>query len=492
MGVMTVTTGVLGRLELAQLIQLARTDPELEYRFRHALVHDAAYESIARKDRRSLHRAVGDILEALSVDRLDEVASTLAFHFERAGLAERAVGYQLRAADRAARAYANAEAIDLYRAALEGPAAETLERRQRAGAYERFGVVLELTGRVDEAIEAYQIALERVEDVVSRPRLHRRIGNAHRIARRVPEARSSFTTASQLLDDVAGEDRSSAWWSERIDLLLDRAWLHYFWGTFDEMRDVLEACGPGLDRYASDAQRARYHARRALYLARSNHMIGTDEVISADRTAYELWRSLGDPTDVELAVFQLGLHLLMRGEVPAARRYLHESLAAAELTGDVVLQSRCLSFLALAARLTGDPEEMELIHQRAIPVIAAGGMTEYEAMVEGNRCWAAWRRGDTATARRHGEIALELGRRLPGRYPAELWVRLPLLAMALEAGDMERAIAQAKELIEGAWTSEEYGSAIAAAIEADANGNAARARESLGLALEHAARIGWV
>lgn len=492
MGVMTVTAGVLGRLELAQLIQLARTEPQLEYRFRHALVHDAAYESIAKKDRRNLHRTAGEILEALSGDRLDEVATTLAFHFERAGMAERAVGHQLRAADRAARAYANAEAIDFYRAALEGPAAETLEPSQRAGAHERFGVVLELTGQVDEAIESYRIALERVEDMLSRGRLQRRIGNAHRIARRVPEARAAFTTAIQLLDEPPDQERSSAWWSERIDLLLDRAWLHYFWGTFDEMRDVLDQCGGAIEHHASVAQRTRYHARLALYMARSGHMISTDEVIAADRTAYQLWRSVGDPTDAEMAAFQLGLHHLMRGDVPPARQYLGESLASAELTGDVVLQSRCLAFLALAARFAADPDEMERIHERAIPVIAAGGMTEYEALVEGNRCWAAWRRGDTATARRHGEIALELGRRLPARYPAELWVRLPLLAMALEAGDMERAIAQAKELIEGAWTSEQYGSALAAAIEADASGNVARARESLGLALEHAARIGWV
>jgi tetratricopeptide (TPR) repeat protein len=493
-GDVTITAGVMARLELSGLIRLARTDPQLEYLFRHALVHDAAYDSIARKDRRELHRTAGEILEDLSADRLDEVASTLAFHFDRAGLPDRAVGYQLRAAARAARDYANAEAIDHYRAALEGPAAGTLSGPLHGLAYERFGTVLELVGRLDDAVGAYQRALEHVDDgdIHGQARIHRRIGNAHRIARRVPEARSSFGTATARLDEVAADDRGSSWWSERIDLLLDRAWLHYFWGTFDEMRDVLDECAPALDRYATDAQRTRYHARRALHMARTNHMVMTDEILSEGRKAYDLWRAVGDPTDTELARFQLGLFHVMRGELEEARRHLNDSLAAAELTGDVVLQSRCFTYLALAARFGGDVDEMERIHERAMPAITAGGMAEYQAMIEANRCWAAHRRGDLKVAHSHASAALERGARSPVKDLLKPSVGLPLLAMALDDGDMEAAMEQAAELADASWTDEEYGEAIRTAIDAHGSGNAAAARQSLERALERAARIGWV
>jgi tetratricopeptide (TPR) repeat protein len=491
---MTVTAGILGRLELAGLIRLARTEPQPEYLFRHALVHDAAYESIARKDRRSLHRAAGEILEELSADRLDEVASTLAFHYERAGLPERAVGHQLRAAQRAARAYANAEAIDLYRAALEGPGATTLAGPQRALARERFGSVLELVGRLDDATVAYAAALEHAnaDELLTRARLHRRIGNVHRIARRVPEARASFTTSVALLDEVPSNERSPGWWSERIDLLLDRALLHYFWGTFDEMRDVLDECAPTLDRYATDAQRTRYHARRALHMARTNHMVITDEAISAGRMAYGLWRAVGEPTDVELAVFQLGLFHVMRGELEEAKTHLNDSLAAAELTGDVVLQARCLIYLALAARFGGDVEEMERVHKRALPVVAAGGLAEYEAMIEADRCWAAWRRGDLGKAHARGNAAFEMSGRLPGSHVVSLSVRAPLLAMALEADDMDEAIGYAQDLVDGVWVDEAFGSALAAALDAHGRGDMTGVRESLERALRPARRIGWV
>lgn len=491
---MTATADVLGRLELAGLIRLARTEPQVEYLFRHALVHDAAYDSIARKDRRSLHRAAGEILEELHPGGLDEIASALAFHYVRAGLPERAISYQLRAADRAARGYANAEAIDLYSDALEGPAAETLEQHERARAYERFGGVLELVGKLDEAIGAYEHALELAVEGDFRwiARLHRRIGNAHRIARRVPEARASFAAASALLDEVPPDERGQEWWAERIDLLLDRAWLHYFWAELDEMRGVLDECAPALDRYATDAQRTRYHARVALHLARLNHMFMTDEVVAAGRRAYEQWRAVGDPTDAELAQFQLGLFHVNRGELEEGRKYLSGSLAAAELTGDVVLQSRCLTYLALAARFAGDADDMERIHERALNAITAGGMAEYSALIEANRCWSAWRRGDTDLARTHAAAALADAARLPAKEIITASARLPLLAAALEAGDLDDAIEQAAELIAAIWVDDEYIKALAEAVEAHRAGDLERARRSLEHALQRARRVGWV
>ena len=50
----------LGLLEGAGLISLAASVPELEYIFRHALIQDAAYELILRRDRRSLHAQVAE------------------------------------------------------------------------------------------------------------------------------------------------------------------------------------------------------------------------------------------------------------------------------------------------------------------------------------------------------------------------------------------------------------------------------------------------
>jgi len=104
----------LGRLEASGLIQIAALQPELEYLFRHALVQEAAYASLLKQDRRTLHRAAAEAIFAQHPDRERELASVLALHFEQAGENARAAEYLVMAGDHALERFANREAIGFY------------------------------------------------------------------------------------------------------------------------------------------------------------------------------------------------------------------------------------------------------------------------------------------------------------------------------------------------------------------------------------------
>ena len=124
----------LDTLESKGLISLAAYQPELEYLFRHALVQDAAYESLLKQERRSLHAMVGEALEGLYPDRQTELAAILAMHFESAGQNEKAIGYLRQAAEYAYDRNAIVEAYDLNERAeklLPPPPAEGADPRGR-------------------------------------------------------------------------------------------------------------------------------------------------------------------------------------------------------------------------------------------------------------------------------------------------------------------------------------------------------------------------
>lgn len=89
------------------------------YRFRHAVIQETVYRSLLRRNRRQLHGRVARALEAMYPDRREDLAATLALHFRAAGQPQEAVGYFTLAGDQAKSAYANAEAIVSYQAALE-------------------------------------------------------------------------------------------------------------------------------------------------------------------------------------------------------------------------------------------------------------------------------------------------------------------------------------------------------------------------------------
>src|SRR5258707_858405 len=80
-------------LDAADLIRLSQVEPNLEYLFRHALVQDAAYESLLKSDRQRLHLVVGQILEKVYPERLDELAPVLGHHFYEAGSRSEAQKY---------------------------------------------------------------------------------------------------------------------------------------------------------------------------------------------------------------------------------------------------------------------------------------------------------------------------------------------------------------------------------------------------------------
>ncbi len=108
----------LNMLRTAGLIRDAGTVSEKEFLFQHALLQEAAYDSLLKQDRKRLHLAVGDALERLYPERLDELAPLLARHFEEAADDPRALTYFILAGEHAMRQYAFPEVVAHYTSAL--------------------------------------------------------------------------------------------------------------------------------------------------------------------------------------------------------------------------------------------------------------------------------------------------------------------------------------------------------------------------------------
>jgi class 3 adenylate cyclase/tetratricopeptide (TPR) repeat protein len=94
------------------------TDPELMFSFKHALTQDVVYGSLLERRRRQYHVAAGTGLEELYAERPDEIVELLVHHFGRGGEDEKAVDCGIRAAEKAQRHWAYAEAVSHFDGAL--------------------------------------------------------------------------------------------------------------------------------------------------------------------------------------------------------------------------------------------------------------------------------------------------------------------------------------------------------------------------------------
>ena len=207
----------LGELQRREFIQSREQQAsetagleEGEYIFKHAITHDVAYDSMLFTRRKELHQLVAEAIESLFPGRLDELSTTLGFHYERAEATERAIFYLGRAAERAKATFANAEAIAFYQSAI-GQITRSGDRQFRESEWrlnEGLGDVLTLVGRHEEARDAFGRAqvLAGNADPISRSRLHRKNGFSHSLQRHFAETAREFNLADQAIE------RARRWW----------------------------------------------------------------------------------------------------------------------------------------------------------------------------------------------------------------------------------------------------------------------------------------
>ncbi len=105
----------LGQLVVDELLYQRGRPPRSRYLFKHALIQDAAYQSLLKRTRQQYHQQVAKLLE----DRFSELASTqpelVAHHYTEANCPAQAIAYWRKAAAAAASKSAYVEAIDQFR-----------------------------------------------------------------------------------------------------------------------------------------------------------------------------------------------------------------------------------------------------------------------------------------------------------------------------------------------------------------------------------------
>jgi tetratricopeptide (TPR) repeat protein len=137
---------------------LAEDDHAVDgYRFVHDLVREALYDQVSRADKRAMHMAAGEALEAAG----DSDPETLAAHFLAAG-SEKAMPYAAAAAEHAVGRLAFDEAAALYRSALSlWPSRD----ERRAGLLTALGEALFHADHAPAAKEAFIDAADVAEEL---------------------------------------------------------------------------------------------------------------------------------------------------------------------------------------------------------------------------------------------------------------------------------------------------------------------------------------
>jgi class 3 adenylate cyclase/tetratricopeptide (TPR) repeat protein len=120
--------------------------PQARYFFKHALIRDAAYESLLKSKRQQVHSRIARVLEQQFPEIVQTRPELIGHHYSQAGLAAQAIPYWQKAGEQSLKRAAFAEAINYFTQALsflpEWTSESTPDQQQRESGELRCALLL--------------------------------------------------------------------------------------------------------------------------------------------------------------------------------------------------------------------------------------------------------------------------------------------------------------------------------------------------------------
>jgi class 3 adenylate cyclase/tetratricopeptide (TPR) repeat protein len=346
----------LTELQAIELIREKRRVPELEYIFKHALAQEATYESILLQRRQELHAQVGQAIEVLFTDRLDEFYGLLAYHYARAEVWEKAQAYLFRAGDQAGRVAADAEALAHYRQALAAYGRAFGDRWdpvQRAALERKMGEALFRQGERVQALDCFRQALIYLDKPLPASRWRMRLAILGEITRQIGHRLSPERFLKQMGRPV------SPVVEEKIRLYVAASWIEAFMNPERFLLIALRLLN------ASERRGFPYGS-----VVGSMALGATNDIVSVfwlagiyHRQAVALAEQIEHPGAVSYAYMGLAVHNNCLGEWDAAMRHSRRAARVFQETGDLHGWGYATYLLAVASAYLGDSTQA-LVHCR--------------------------------------------------------------------------------------------------------------------------------
>lgn len=312
--------------------EFVERDPEEPdgFRFRHTLVRDVAYEGLSYKRRRDLHGRAAEAIERRHAANPGEAAELLSLHFLRAGRWSQAWEYSLQAGRRAQEKWANVEAAEFYRRALESARhLPDLEPREIAAVWEALADCLRLAGRLDDAAHALAEARKATaKGSGGLIELMHKEGKIREDMGRYPEAIRWYARglrASEQIDDEATRVRL------RLELNMGYAQARFRQGAFE---DCIKRCKEVVEQsLAIDDLTQLGRAYLLIYIAYL--ALGSPERAAFRGLALPIFEELGDLRRQATMLNNLGIEAYYEGDWGKALDVYERARELFERIGDV-------------------------------------------------------------------------------------------------------------------------------------------------------------
>jgi class 3 adenylate cyclase/predicted ATPase len=315
----------LEKLGDADILLAQGLPPDSDYRFKHALIQDAAYENLLKSRRQALHRRTAEVLRNQFADTAAAEPALLAHHFTQAGMTEAAIEWWRTAGQRSLARSALLEGAEQLKRALAQIATLPTtpdSRREEIKLEVAFANAMALSGNPVSGKEHYDRALA-IYDPAEHGSLTTRSGRDVRVA-----LLSSRCGCLWLLGYPAASRRDA---EQALKSARET-------GQFTTLMFALHSAG------TNNISWGNYAAANAMF----------DELIAlADEKGAPYWKASGTAMQ--------GCLFAMTGKAPDAVRAITSGISSLRSSGATLFEPYYLSHLAIAHAELGHFDDAQRI-----------------------------------------------------------------------------------------------------------------------------------
>jgi len=356
--------------------------------FTDAIVRDVVHEEVSPLMHRRLHHVVGNALEKVYADKIDEHLAELAYQFLEGGEKAKALDYFLRAGEKAAKVYAHGEASTYFESALSLLEEIDGEPQRRGYVLEKLGDAKEALGDHDASMKHWNEALllwKKLDEKEKVAGIHRKMANV--LLYMMDDKEKAEEHCQEALRILEARPDSV----ELARLYSDRAWMQWYVGDLDtarssaekaiELAERLNAQDVVADSYrklgvalaARDPKKAIEYKEKALKIALDNNCldvaVGAYNSIAVSRPrrkrgepyekGYELAGKIGDMWYRSRIAGNLAVGMIFAGSIDKALSLAEETLALARKAGQLANISIGLGVFGYAHSVLGEWEKSQ-------------------------------------------------------------------------------------------------------------------------------------
>jgi class 3 adenylate cyclase/tetratricopeptide (TPR) repeat protein len=386
-----------------RLAEFVERDPEVAggFRFRHALIRDAAYEGLSYRRRRELHGRVAEVIEQGLGDRSADEAELLSMHFHQAGRWMEVWRYSLEAGRRAQEKWANFEAVEFFRRALDASRSLNLEPAEIAAVWESLGDCLRLIGELEEAARSYASARKLLAtDAPEQIGLMSKEGLLREDMGKYADAIRWYSRGLKSIELLPeGETRTH----QRLEFMMAWAQARFRQGAF---RDCIKRCDEVV-REALEAESTSHLAWAYGMLLSAHTLLGSPDRRAYSGLALPLHEELGDLKGQASDLNNLGIEAYYDGDWTKASDLYERSRKLHERIGDMTHIGMTSINIGEILSDQGHLEEAERLFREVVESSDAIGQGLFSAVARANLGRAAARAGRFEEAQVVLEGALE-------------------------------------------------------------------------------------